>query len=303
MKGFLKFVVFVAVVVAALYLARPHIEKYIADQKEAKESEAKEQAAERGEAKGAKAREVPPTKMEVAPAPAGASPSEIEESVMALYPDPVIPPLVEMVNDWNFIPERAFPRKLVLREAVDFELVRDGKVIGKRGVTPGSPIIAKAYSEMRVKISPENSDLMVAIVPIDATSLKESIQKGYDAFVADSIKRVEAQREAEKKRIANMKADAAEREKLLAGWTDGSDSVFDPMKVSLSNGDLKGLGLEDALRWYWLGKEEIGGTPYETGLVGIQVETIFGVFSTEWKALIWDGKVAKWVDPVTGEEN
>ena len=298
MKGFFKFIVFVAIVCAAYYYGRPYVEKYLEDREGAAKAPEEAPMAAGGKGRAAPTKGIATEAPKTDPAPAGPSSSEIDDAVMALYPDPVIPPLTEMVNDWNFIPERAFPRKLVLQEAVSIDLVRDGKVIGQRGLAPGSAIIAKAYSEMRVKISPEGSALMETVVPIDSTNLKESIQKGYDAFVEDTHKRVAAQREAEKKRMANMKAGADERERLLAGWTDGSDKVFDPMKVSLGSGGLKDHRVEDAVRWRWLGPEMIGGVSYDAGLVELQVETIFGIFPSEWKALISNGKVEKWVDPV-----
>ncbi len=306
MKSFFKLIVFIAVVGTAAYYGRPYVVKYLADREAA--TKAAEEAAE---SKGA--REMPdsapaappnaaPEAGKVAPVPNLPDSSEIEAAVMALYPDPVIPPLIEMVNDWRYIPERAFPRSLILQTAVDFDLVRDGKVIGKRELTAGSAIVAKAYSEMMVKISPEGSDLMETLVPIDSTNLKESIQKGYDAFVVDTHNRAAVQREAERMRMANMKAGEEERERLLAGWTDGSDRVFDPMKVSLESGALKGYSAADVVRWRWLGSEIVNGASYDAGLVECQVETIFGVFPSEWKALIRGGRVERWVDPVTGRE-
>lgn len=308
MRFFVQFVLFVCAVAAAAYFGYPKVkailvERFVVDNQDVK-PEATPATKAAGKAKTAPARVGEPRKADVKqlepPRPAVEEPlPEIEKTVLALYPMPDFAPLAVLVDNWNYIPARAFPRVLTIKSPVDFALEKDGAVIGKRTLPAGSSVAATALAGSVLTISPEGSENLFAAIEMEETNLKESIAEGYEIFKERTEKRILDLREAERKRIARL----SEEERMRpAGWTDGSAPVFDAMKASLRNGDLEDWLLEDARRWRWTGKETINGTTYEAGLVVTEVETIFGVFSKEIKALVRNGAVVKWVDPVSGHE-
>ena len=65
---------------------------------------------------------------------------------------------------------------------------------------------------------------------------------------------------------------------------------------------MKEFSFEQVLGWKAGEDEEVDGTKYQTGQAAYKAETIFGVKTIQAKALIKDGKVAKWIWPNSGME-
>jgi len=80
------------------------------------------------------------------------------------------------------------------------------------------------------------------------------------------------------------------------------DAIVMVMKDSIRSGQIKEFTFDQVLGWKGVGEEEIEGETYDTGLVAYKAETIFGVKTIQAKALILDGKVAKWIWPKSGME-
>jgi len=79
----------------------------------------------------------------------------------------------------------------------------------------------------------------------------------------------------------------------------------DPVQVmqeSLRSGQIKEFTFDQVLDWKAGAEEAVDGENYATGLVSYKAETIFGVKTIQAKALIKEGKVAKWIWPKSGME-
>lgn len=79
----------------------------------------------------------------------------------------------------------------------------------------------------------------------------------------------------------------------------------DPVQVmqeSLRSGQIKEFSFDQVLDWKAGTEEAVDGENYATGLVSYKAETIFGVKTIQAKALIKEGKVAKWIWPKSGME-
>ncbi|MFV1994028.1 MAG: hypothetical protein ACC661_01230 [Verrucomicrobiales bacterium] len=301
MRGFIKFVFFLAVVGAGVYFGYPRVLELIEAQKAARESEIAAHEEKNRPSPGG-AEEKPggaPVKKETPSAESGVAMSEVEKHVLDTYPMPEIAPLLELVGDWEAVPARIFPREVELLAAAEFDLKRGGQVIGKRAIEAGSRVMARALHDGRLTISPLGSDLMTTVLPVDKTDFKAILEGRYRAYVERREEEILALRVAERARFAQG-VQGGERG-APATWTeDGTAPIFEPMRASLAAGELRDHDLKDAKRWRWLGKETVGGVDYEAGIVASEVESIFGVFVSESKALIRNGRVERWVDPATG---
>lgn len=87
-----------------------------------------------------------------------------------------------------------------------------------------------------------------------------------------------------------------------AGGAMGEAAIVKLMQDSVRSGQIEEFKFEQVLGWKAEGEEEVDGVSYQTGLAAYKAETIFGVKTIQAKALIKDGKVAKWIWPKSGME-
>lgn len=223
--------------------------------------------------------------------------AEIEGKVAVMYPLEDVKPLLEIVGEWQAVPPNAYPGLVTLKVEVEFEVDKDGRVVATGKLPVGSSVIPLELNDGALTISTSPSVPFRAVVQLDETDFKDRVKERYEAFVAKRRERILGQRGAERRRLLGAMA----KEEELAGFNDGSDARFDPMKESLEKGEAGAFELENATEWRWLGKETVDGVEYDVGLTAFEVGSAFGVTRTEIKALIKEGRVEKWVDPGTGE--
>ncbi|MGE9268333.1 MAG: hypothetical protein ACQKBY_09570 [Verrucomicrobiales bacterium] len=80
------------------------------------------------------------------------------------------------------------------------------------------------------------------------------------------------------------------------------DQIVALMQESIKGGAIKEFTFDQVEEWKAGEEETVDGVPYQTGIAGYQAETIFGVKTVQAKALIKNGKVARWVYAKTGME-
>lgn len=252
----------------------------------------------------------PPAPSQTAPAPAAPTPpSELDLALEAKYPMPEIRPLLSIVDHWRQVPPNAFPSEVVSKIPVPFQLVVDGRVIGSSTVAAGTPLkpLRLVGDQLYVAATPDTDS--GAPIPVDQTDFKERIEARYREFVEAKRREVEAKRQrareivlADPSKLALLTGAATTSPQPSAPVEDGSDPRFAPVKASLIARDVQSVTLEEARSYRWNGREEIGGPyagTYDTVTVGFDVDTIFGRFQIEGKALLRDGKVHAWIDPIT----
>lgn len=242
----------------------------------------------------------PPVAKKTEPPPAPVPPSpdpmaDVDGIVAGMHPLPAIRPLMEIVGNWKSVPQNAFPKLVMLKAPVTFEVLRAG-VVAARGVIPaGSSVTPLALESENLRITPTLTSNIVAFVPVDQTDFKEKIESRYDSFVKTANSSITARRAQERERIIRSRKLDIE----LTKYGGGDDPRFDPMKASIRRGEAGFFQIETADRWRWAGKEAVEGVEYDVGYVMMVTESAFGSSEREIKALIMNGKVLKWLDAAT----
>lgn len=320
MKGFFPTLLIVCALLggAAWYLYDPHLKPYFEKRSGSVSlSDGDRVIAEPVAPVAPKPRPATPTtsapkeKAPAAPAPvaAPAPKSELELALESRYPMPEILPLLTIVDQWRNVPPNAFPAEIVAKQTIPFQLVVDGQVLGSSNVAPGTPLKPLRLEGDQVVIASPANPAMNTRIAVDQTDFKERIEARYRQFVEAKTKEVEAKRERARQILAADPARLAQftgkKETAPAAPDDSGDPRFAPVKASLRNGEAASVTLEEAKSFHWNGTETIKGESfagtYETVTVNFEVETIFGKFPVEYKALLQGGKVTAWIDPLTEE--
>jgi len=320
-------VVAVAIAMAVIFLkqSKPSMDEMLAAEQARQAAEAKEAASApkpapkpKAKAKGkgsskdpekvanaGKSKEKPEPKSEPEPVPepepepeTPTLTAEEEAEIEKRYPFPEIPPLLEYVDNWNNVPQRAFPKLVSIKQPVDFEMKQGGQVVARGKMPAGSKMAPVRLQGDQLVLSGGGASPISVTVPVEETDFKELIESRYNAFVESQNAEVLAQRQAERDR----RLGAIVHEESLTDWNDGSDPRFDPVKASLQKGEVGIYSLSDASKWRWGGLENIDGTEFETAFVILVSEAAFGVTEVELKVLMREGKVVLWIDPATGEK-
>ncbi|MEM9282069.1 MAG: hypothetical protein AAGA96_09595 [Verrucomicrobiota bacterium] len=231
--------------------------------------------------------------------------SEVDRLLAERYPMPEIIPLMEIVNNWANVPDRAFPPEITSSEPVIFELVVNGQVVGGSTVDPGIPLKPIRLVGDQLIVASLANATMNNQIHVDKTDFKQRITRRYDDFVSKKKAEVEAMRSRVKQVVesdpAKMALLTGKRPPAVAA-SDASDARFNIVKQSLMNGEVSSAKPEEAKSFTWNGTETVGGAfpgTYETVTVRFVVDTIFGRFPVEYKALIQGNRVVGWIDPIT----
>lgn len=239
--------------------------------------------------------------------PAPEKKSELDLLLEEKYPMPEIIPLLEIVDNWNNVPQRAFPPEVFANETVAFQLVVNGQAIGSSNVAPGTPLTPIRLNAGQLQVGNKANPGMSTVLPVEKTDFKQRIEKRYNDYVAKVKTDVTAKRaqvkkvvEANPAKLAVLKGESAP----AVAASDGGDPKFGPVKTSLSKGEAASVTLEEATSFTWNGSEKITGEfsgTYDTVTVHFEVKTIFGQFPVNYKALLQGGRVVGWIDPITEE--
>ncbi len=87
-----------------------------------------------------------------------------------------------------------------------------------------------------------------------------------------------------------------------AGGTLSSEDIVKAMQDSIKGGKVTEFKFDQVLGWKAGPEETVDGTKYQTGEAAYTADTIFGKKTMQAKALIKDGKIAKWVWKTSGME-
>ncbi|MEM7012530.1 MAG: hypothetical protein AAF585_13730, partial [Verrucomicrobiota bacterium] len=226
---------------------------------------------------------------------------ELEAKINAQVPMPDFLPLMKIVDNWNNVPKRAFPKTVTVNVEVEYGLEVDGKKIGSSKAPAGHKAVPLAQKPGYLQISNRPDGSTKAVVKIDDTDFKSQIETLYNTKVGEIKERVIAARKVAREVLARPQEEG-DPEQLANGWHDSMDPRFKPVRDYLASGKLESGILEEAKDWRWLGSENHGGSSYDVVLVHFEVNTIFGMFPNTMKCLLRNGKVEKWVDAETGEE-
>jgi hypothetical protein len=223
------------------------------------------------------------------------------DEIEARYPMPNFKTIEEITKDWTTIPNKAFPRKVKTKVALNFDAAA-----GKATLEPGSD--ANAIN-MRpgtgiLTVMRPGDDTTRIDVPLANTDLKETLTALYERYKEYHRKRVVSQRE-HARTLKERSNGASEEQMKLAGPKPEvrPGGVVPIMLESITALNLKELKASAITQWGNLNFEDIGGTVYWTGTVQCTVENaLFGPTQTEAMALMKDNKVVKWLYTGSREE-
>lgn len=315
MKGFLPTLLIVCALLggAGYYFYDPHLKPYFDraggkttmtdnDRRVSEEKEKPQVAKPAAPATPATSTPAPVSSPAAKPAPK----SELDLALEKRYPMPEILPLETIVDQWRNVPPNAYPAEVYAKETIPFQLVVNGQVLGSSNVAPGTPLKPVRLTGDQLTIASPANPAMNTTIPVAQTDFKERIQARYQQFVETKRKEVETKRErarqvvaADPSRLAQLTGKGAPAE---TAPVDTGDPRFAPVKASLRAGEAASVKFEEAKSYQWNGSEKIGGSfagTFDTVTVLFEVETIFGKFPVEYKALLQGGKVQAWIDPLT----
>lgn len=227
------------------------------------------------------------------PSPEEALRLEIEE----MFPMPEVQPLLEIVGNWQSVPQRAFPSFVTIRKPVDFDIRQGGQIVGAGRLPAGSSMIPIRLQGDNLHLSSSRITDMSVSLKVSETDFREKIEARYQAFVDQQKREVEARRQAELKRRLAVQG----HEVAMMEYNNGEDSRFDPVKASIRRGEAGFFKVESAARWRWGEEETHDGETFQIAFVVMVEENVFGVTERELKALLRDGSVYTWIDMTTGQ--
>ena len=232
--------------------------------------------------------------------------SKADAIVAKRYPMPNIKPLVEIVDNWNRVPAKAYPKQVTLKQDIAFQLVVDGQAIGASKVKVGQQVAPLRLNGETLQVASLANRTMTTQLSVDQTDYKEQVTARYDTFAAKITAQVHSNRAKAKKTFEDHPELVMKFSGVEKGWDDQNDPRFGAVKASLAEGEVKAVQLNEAKQFRWNGSEKIEGDmyrgTYDTVSVKFEVKTIFGIFPNEFKCLLQAGRVVGWIDPLTMEE-
>ncbi|MBT7853941.1 MAG: hypothetical protein HN675_11525 [Opitutae bacterium] len=265
-------------------------------------------------------RSVTPTPLKPEPAPPSPVPvikgltKQQEAAVIKKYPYKEFPSLLDAVKNWSEVPSRLFPLKVSLVKATEFPIQPSGSI----PVSVGGIAYVTYQRGNQVMLRPNLNSPYQKYVSIDDTNLKEMLTGRYNTTVNGWRRLIDKLRQDARERlVAGIPINPVHTEVSSSPQSVPSTSPptppnqFDPafgkqpsvasggkVKVvvkSIQRKELKDCQLQFIQRWGVLKKERVKGKPYWTVEVSYLVDSIFGRFPQDAKALIRNDKVEKWI--------
>lgn len=102
--------------------------------------------------------------------------------------------------------------------------------------------------------------------------------------------------------VENPEPKLSDDDQKLKDADENEVQVVQAMKDSVDAGGVSEFKTDQVVEWKLQGKKTVDGVEYDQGVVVYKAYTIFGAQELEAKALIKDGKVAKWLWGATDTE-
>jgi hypothetical protein len=238
-----------------------------------------------------------------------------EAAVIKKYPYKEFPSLLDAVKNWKEVPTRLFPLKVSLVKATEFPIQPSGSI----PVPVGGMAYVTHQRGDQVMLRPNLRSPYQKYVSINDTNLKQMLTGRYNTTVNGWRRLVDKLRQDARERLVagvpldpvRLVASPSPQSPTSTPSPTGPANKFDPAfgkqpavdssgKVqvavkSIQRKELKDCQLQFVQRWGLLKKERIKGKPYWTVEVSYLVDSIFGRFPQDAKALIRNDRVAKWL--------
>ena len=134
------------------------------------------------------------------------------------YPMPDIKPLMEIVDHWNRVPSKAYPKQVTINQRIAFQLVVEGKSIGASVAVPGTLVAPLKLNGETLQVASLANRTMKSQLPVEQTNFKELVQKRYDEFVLKALDQVNSNRAKAKENLTANPEVLKDFGKAALGW-------------------------------------------------------------------------------------
>lgn len=211
---------------------------------------------------------------------------------------PAIATIEEATQNWTAIPERAFPRSVVLKQAVEIKMS-----VGSGQLAAGTSAIALAANQGILTVTPAEGSTARGSIAVTATDFPDQIQSAYETWKAHRIELARKSWEARQQNTQGSAVVATADQLDPAGKPlANSDGSYGLLLESMKKGQVNEITPQKILRW---GLPRTGQVDGKTGwLIDVEYNTmtLFGLFDVQAQAQILDGRLVRWIYTGSGEE-
>ncbi len=233
-----------------------------------------------------------------APAPARSAPPAASED----FVPPAIASLEEATQNWTVIPERAFPRPVVLKQPVAIRMAA-----GSGQLAAGTTALALGAAAGQLTVAPNEGSPARGTLPVTATDLPDQIRPAYEKWKQHRIGLARQSWEARRRGAQAVTVTAAAT--ASAGQVDPAGKPvanaaggYDLLLASMRAGQVSEIKPDNILHWGQPRPGPVDGQPGWLIEVLFHTLTMFGPFDVQAQAQIRDGKVVRWIYTGSGEE-
>ena len=233
------------------------------------------------------------------PSASKATPAEVVDPTA--FKEPHIDSMETLTKNWTFIPRTAFPRPVKLSTDVEVKMS-----VGSSRLAAGSSVIAIAFENGTLVVTPTEGSTARGQVPLDGTDFKAQIAEGYERWKTwklDAAKKAWEDRNRATA-MASAKAGVDMSNAVAAGGqpVQNADGSYNLLLASIRSGQVNDIRPEKIRKWGKASQEMIEGKVSWLVLVDYESMTIFGPMDTQARATVQGGKVVSWNYTGSGEE-
>ena len=219
-----------------------------------------------------------------------------EQVVEKRFPFPEVKALEEIVGNWDAVPQSLLDtvKAVKVNTEAEYKLFANGMEIGSNKVAAGHVARPLKFRPGQLLVTNSRDGNTKAVVNIGDTDFKEQVRIQYQEHVDKGRQVVLDARKVALEILAREKA--AGNPTAPEFGSAESDPRFKPALDYLASGQMIDHKLDEAKRWFWLGKETRDHKEYDAILVQFEIETVFGILPHPMKCLIEQGRVVKWIN-------
>lgn len=208
---------------------------------------------------------------------------------------PSIASLEEATKNWTAIPDRAFPRNVILKQAVPIKMTAGTGQLGA-----GTSALALSASQGVLTIAPSAASTARGQTPLTATDFPDQIRSAYEAWKTHRIQIARESWEARQKNPSPL-ASAALVDPAGKPVTNSSGK-YDIILESMRSGQVSEIRPDNIRSWGTAHPGTVNGKPGWLIEIDFTATTMFGKFDTQAQAQILNGKLVRWIYTGSGEE-
>jgi hypothetical protein len=234
-----------------------------------------------------------PTPTTTASTPPAPKPTPTPAKTTDFVPPPIAS-LEEATGNWTAIPERAFPRNVLLKQPVSIKMSA-----GTGQLAAGTSALALAASQGVLTIAPSTASTARGQIPVTDTDFPDQIRSAYETWKTHRLKIAREAWEARQKAApvaATSLVDPAGKP------LTNSSGKYDIILESMRTGQVTEVRPDNIRSWGTAHPGLVDGKPGWLIEIDFAATTIFGTCDAQAQAQILNGKIHRWIYTGSGEE-